>query len=161
MLLAELVHFLCVERARGKIAHAASVESLIAVLCTLVILRRGHDLDRLAVHIGKHRYLASGHELLHDHRVSRGAELLVLHDLLDARLCLLKRVADQNTLSECQSVRLQYDRHLCRLQIVERILCRCEILVGSRRNVIFFHQILGKCLGALKDRRILPRSEHL
>ena len=39
VLLAELVHFLCVERARGKITHAAGVESLIAVLCALVILR--------------------------------------------------------------------------------------------------------------------------
>ncbi len=45
------------------------------------------------------------------------------------------------------------------LQICKRFLRIIEILVSSGRNPILFHQILGKCLGSLQNRRISAGSE--
>ena len=104
MFFTKLVNFFCIEGAGREGSHSAGVQSLIAVLCTLVILCGGHDFDGFSVNIRKNRHLASGHKLFHYHAVSGGSELLVLHDLLHAVLCLLQRVADQHTLAERQSV---------------------------------------------------------
>jgi len=45
------------------------------------------------------------------------------------------------------------------MQIFQRILCLVEHFIGSRRNIVFFHQFLGKCLAAFQNRRIFARTE--
>ena len=82
------IDLFCVERARRKRPHTACVQPGISVTRTLVILRGGHDTDRLSVHKRQHRYLPSGHKFFDNHPVARLTELLVRHDLADAVLRL-------------------------------------------------------------------------
>ena len=86
--------------------------------------------------------------------------MLVQHDLLHAVLRLLQGIADQHALSESQAVGFQYNREIRRLQIGQGLFRVVEILVRSRGDSVFFHQILGKGLGTFQDGRVFPGAEH-
>ena len=58
--------------------------SLIPVFCTLVILGGAHDLHDISVHEGQYGYLTACHKLLDDDLITRGAELLIHHQGLNA-----------------------------------------------------------------------------
>ena len=120
----------------------------------------GHGLDGLAVHEGKDGNLTAGHELLDDQTISGRAEFLVGHDLLDALFCLIEVLANQNAFSESQAVGFENDGEISIFQISERRLRAVEGLIGSCGNLIFFHQVLGKCFGAFQDGRIFSRTEN-
>ena len=46
------------------------------------------------------------------------------------------------------------------LQISKCFLRIIKILIGCGRNVIFLHEVFGKCFGTFQDCRIFPRSEN-
>ena len=125
-----------------------------------MVLSGGHGLDGLAVHEGKDGNLTAGHELLDDQTISGRAEFLVGHDLLDALFCLIEVLANQNAFSESQAVGFENDGEISIFQISERRLRAVEGLIGSCGNLIFFHQVLGKCFGAFQDGRIFSRTEN-
>ena len=159
LLLAERVDLGRIERGRGEVPHAARVQALVPVLRALIVLRRTHGLDGLAVHERQHADLAAGHELLDDHLIPRRAERLIFHDLLHAGLRGLHVLADQHALPERQAVRLQDDREVHGLQVRERRRGIREVLVLRGRDSVLLHKILRECLRTLEDRRVLPRSE--
>ena len=83
----------------------------------------------------------------------------VRHQLSDACPGFLKRIADQNAFSQRQAGGLKNDRHFRRLKISERFFGIVEDLIGSCRDPVFFHKILGKSLTAFDYGRIHRRSE--
>ena len=123
------------------------------ILCTC------HDPDILSIHKGKHRYLTACHKFFNDKSVSGTSKLLILHDLLNAGLRLVKILADQNSLSKSQSVCFQDNGKVCCFQIGKCCLRIIKILIRCCRNIVLFHKILGKCLASFQDRRIFPGSE--
>ena len=160
ILLAKIIDLFCIERRRREIAHAARVQALISVFCPLMVLRRSHGLHNIAVNKGENGHLAASHKLLDHELVARRSEFLIHHEFLYTGFCLRQILTDQNALAECQSGRLQNDRELClRAKVLERGIRAVENFVICRRDVVFLHQILGKCLGALEDRCIFSRSE--
>ena len=125
-----------------------------------MILCGSHRLDGLAVHIRKYRHFSSGHELFYHHCIAGCTEFLVFHDGFYAVFCFFWRITDQHTFSECQSVCFQNNREICLFQICKCCGCIGKCFVSSGRNIIFFHQVFGKCLGAFQDCCILSRSEY-
>ena len=123
------------------------------ILCTC------HRLNCLSINEGKYGHLASCHELLNDHLISGCTELLIQHDFLHTGFCFFKILTDQNTFSKCKSVCFQNDRELCCLKISNCCLRICKVLISCCRNVVFLHQIFGKCFRSFKDCCILLRSE--
>ena len=75
--LAECIHFFGIERAGRKGSHTAGIQSLIAILRSLVILCRSHDPDGLAIYKGKYTDFSSGHKLFDDHTITSRTEFLV------------------------------------------------------------------------------------
>ena len=125
-----------------------------------MILGGAHDLHNISVHEGQYGYLTACHKLLDDDLITRGAELLIHHQGLNALFCLFQCLADQNALSKRKTVCLQYDRHLCGLKILQRLFRVCKCLISRCRDIVLLHKVLGKCLGTLEDRRVLSRSEY-
>ena len=158
--LAERIHLFCVERARRKCTHTACVKASVSVPGPLVVLGACHGLYNIAVHKGEDRHFPAGHELLNDHGVAGSSEFLVQHDGLHAFLRLLQGVADENSLAQSQAVRLEDDGEfrLC-LQILDGLVRIVKILIGRCGDMVFFHQIFGKCLGTFQDGCIFPGAE--
>ena len=160
MCLTECIHFFRIERAWREGSHTTGIQSLISVFGTFVILCGSHRFDGFSVHISQNRYLTTGHELFNYHRIAGIAEFFIFHDLFDTVLCFFQCITDQYTFSQCQSVRFQNDREFCGFQIGKRFLRIGKVFISSCRNVVFFHQIFGKCFGAFQDRCIFSRSEY-
>ena len=139
MLLAVFVDFFRVEGAGRKCTHSACIQSRVAVSGPLVILRRRHRPDRPAVYKRKHRNFPARHKFLNHHTVSRGTEFFISHDFLYAVLRFLQRIADQDAFSQSKAIRFQHDRESGCLQVFQRRIRVCKILICSRRNMVFFH----------------------
>ena len=111
-----------------------------------MILSRGHSFNRVAVHKGKHGHFTPCHKLFDNHFIACRAKLLIQHDRLNALFRLLEGAADQHALSKGKPVCLENNRKLRRLKIRKSLVRIGKILICSRRDIVFFHQILGKCL---------------
>ena len=109
-----------------------------------------HRFDGLAVAEAQHADLGTGQEFLHHNVVAGGAELFVQHDLLDAVGGFLLVLADQHTLAQRQTVRLD-DNGVLALgaDIVHDLGGIVKGFVFCRRDAVFFHQILAEHLAGL------------
>ena len=157
--LTEFFYFFCIERAWRKCSHTACIKSCISVSGTLMILRTCHCLDCLSINKRKYGNLAACHKFLNDHLISGCTKLLVQHDLLHACFCFFQILTDQNTFSECKSVCFQNNRELRCLKISNCCFWICKVLISCCWNIIFLHQVFGKCFRSLKNRCILLRSK--
>ena len=110
---AEFIYLVCIERAWGKCSHSAFIQTLVTILCTLVILCGCHGTDSLSIYKRKYRNLTSCHEFLDDHGISGTAELFILHDLLHPVLSFFKVFADQHTLSKGKTVSFENNGKFC------------------------------------------------
>ena len=127
-----------------------------------MIHRGDHRHNGFAVRECQHGNFRTGQEFLDNQLGTALAEDLVFHNGAHGIACFLLGKCDDDTLAECQTVRLYDSRIGILLTDIRHCLFRIvKDLVFCRRNTIFLHQVLGKDLAALNDRGSLGRSEHL
>ena len=159
---AEFIYLFRIKRTWRKGPHSACIQSLVSVHGAFVILSGSHGTDGLSINKRKHRDFSSCHKFFNDHSISGASELFVLHDLLYSGFRLSEIIADQNALSKSKSVRLENNREfrLC-TKIFQSLFRILKILISGSGNIIFFHKILGKRLGAFQNSRIFTWAKHL
>ncbi len=160
----DLAHDARVHRGRdrgcGRVrTHAAGVRALVAVLQTLVILRRREGEDIPAIdHDDEARFLAD--ETFLDHHARAGvAETVADEHLVDGavRLCLRRRHDD--AFAGGEPIGLDHDRRAARAHVVVRSDGVCKALILGGGNAVARHERLSEILGALQSRRGLRRAE--
>ena len=148
-----------VETGRRESAHAARVRAFVMVVGALVILRRRHGLEVLAVNERKNRDLGAGEELLDDHAGTGAAEGTAVDCVLDCLDGFFLGHGDGHALAECKAIRLDNDRRAVLLDVLNRVRRVLKNGIACGRDIVFLHQILGKGLAALDDGSVLARTE--
>ena len=116
----------------------------------LVVHAGDHRLDRFAIAEGQHADLGAGEEFLHHHMVAGGTELFVQHDLLHAVLGLLLVLADEYTLAQRQTVRLDDHRvFVFAADVVHHFGRVIKGLIVGGGDAVLFHQIFAEHLAGL------------
>ena len=155
-----LCNFRCVVRVRGNSAHAAGVQTLIAVQCTLVIHGRNHRLNSFAVCEAKHRNFRTSQEFFDDNLGTAFPEDLVFHDRCDRIKSFLFILGNDNAFSQCKTV--CFDNcgiFVLLFQVSFSFLRLVKYTIFRSRNVILLHQFLGEHLAALQNRCVFLRSK--
>ena len=129
------------------------------VVGALVVLRRGHGFEVLAIDKREHGHLGAGQVFLDDHARARAAEGVAVDRVLDRGDSLFLGHGDRDTLAERQTVRLDNDRCALRLDVVDRLRGILKHRIGRGGNVVFFHQLFGKGLGAFDDGCVFARAK--
>ena len=124
-----------------------------------MVLGGSHQLVMGSVHKCEHGHFAAGHELLDDNAVSGVAEFFIHHQLADTVFCRGQILTDQDALAQSKSGSFQDDGEGGCLEIGQRLVRVLEGFISGCGDPVFFHQILGKSLAALDDRRIGRRAE--
>ena len=147
---------------RGRIsAHAASVRARVAILQSLVVLRRRQRQHILAVdHDDEARFLA-GEKLFDDDAGTGIAHRIVDQHRIDRRVRLGKRHRDDDALPRGETVGLDHDGRATFIHIRMRRGRVHECAVFRRRDIVPRHERLRKILGAFKLRGSLRRAENL
>ena len=133
---------------RAVDAHATGVGALVALECTLVVLRGGHGAHGLAVGKGQQRALGANQHLLNDNGVAgiaKGAAKALTHGFLGLR----KLSRHDNALACGQAVSLHDQRGTLLAHIGKSRSLVSKRAVGGRRNAGTLHELLGEQLGAL------------
>ncbi len=147
---------------RGRICpHTTRVRAFIVVECAFVVLRGGERQNIPAVGEGKEGGFFTIHEFLDDHAGTGGTKDLVEHDIVNRRNRLIFGHGDDDTLACSQTVRLDHDRGALGLDVVNRCIPVGKGFIGSRRDVVLFHQVLGEALAALDAGRQLVGTKDL
>src|SRR5437764_11032667 len=101
----DLTQLRYVQKRRWRISpHPARVRAFISVARTLVVLRSGEELRRLAVAQSVKRNLRSLQELLDDDSGPRGAKSLVHQNIINCFISLCHAGADQNAFAQRQPI---------------------------------------------------------
>ena len=148
-----------IETGRRESAHAAGVRAFVVVVGALMILRRRHGLEVLAVNEGEHGNLRTGQELLDDDARTGAAECTAVDRVLDRLNGFFLGHGDRNTLAERKTIRLDNDRRAVLLDVLDRVRRVLKNSVACGRDIVFLHQILSKGLAALDDGSVLARTE--
>ena len=101
----------------------------------------------------------AGQKLFDDDPRAGRAELRFLHHGRDGFHGAFAVGADEHALAERQTIRLDDDGHIRRLQILDRRVIIVKRLIRRRRNAVLLHQVLREHLAALDDGGILSRAE--
>ncbi len=149
------------ERHWRHAAHAAGVQSGVALSDALVVLCFGQYLVVLAIGEHEYRALYAAEKLLDDHPCRGIAEHSAEH-LLQLLLGFVESGQYEHTLSGAQSVGLE---HVWRLQCLEESyafgkMFPVEGLIASCRYGVPLHESLGKVLGAFHLSSGLRRAYH-
>eukprot|EP00160_Parvularia_atlantis_P002808 Unigene12337_Nuclearia_a/m.37496 Unigene12337_Nuclearia_a/g.37496 ORF Unigene12337_Nuclearia_a/g.37496 Unigene12337_Nuclearia_a/m.37496 type:complete len:554 (-) Unigene12337_Nuclearia_a:9-1670(-) len=147
------------QRRRGVRAHSARVRALVAVERALVVLRRRHRHDGIAVAECQHRQLLALDKLLDHDLVARDAERAVAHDRLHGRDGLLGRHGHEHALAGREARCLDHEPVPRLLHVRERRGELAEDLVVGGRDAVAAHKVLRERLGALELRAALARAE--
>ena len=129
------------------------------VVGALVILRRRHGLEVLAVNERQNGNLRAGQELLDDDARAGAAECTAVNRVLDRLNGFFLGHGDRNTLAERKTIRLDNDRRAVLLDVLDRVRRVLKNGIACGRDIVFLHQILGKGLAALDDGSVLARTE--
>ena len=129
------------------------------VICALMVAGCDHRDNGLSVGKRQESHLRTHHAFFNNDRASCFSKSTVTHHGDNCLFRLIKCLSDNNALTECESVRLDNDRHLLCLEVSERFVLRSKCLVLRGRDIVFFHQFFGESLRRLDDRRICVRSE--
>ena len=115
-----------------------------------------HD---VSVGEGQNGYFRTGQEFFDNDVASAFAEDLVFHHGYDCILCIFSGFCDDNTLTQCQTVRLDYGRNRTGFQVSQRCILVAEHFVFCSWNAVLLHQVLGEDLAAFDDGSRLVRTE--
>ena len=149
-----------VAEVRRNRPHAAGIRALVAVKRPLMIHGGHHRHNRFAVAERQNADLRASQKLLNDNLITGGAEFFILHDGVDRFGGFVKRVGDDDTLTERQTVRLDDNGELIfACYKAERLGRVAKRVVIRRRDAVLFHQVLCKHLAAFNPRRRPVRSE--
>ena len=129
------------------------------IVGSLVVSGRDHGDASVAVSKSKNGKLRTCHALFDDNGGAGTAELLVFHHVPYCLLSLIESLSDDDTLAECETVALDYDRHRLSLEIIKSLLLFIEDLISRGRNGILLHELLGESLGPFDDGSICLGAE--
>ena len=143
----------------GDGAHAAGVETGVAVAGALMVHGGHHGHQRVSVGEGQNGDLRPLQVFLDDHAQAAVAELFPRHHVGDGLFCLLPGGGDDDALAQGQPVGLDHGGDRGGLQIGQSLLQHGEAPVFGGGDAVAAHQVLGKYLAALDDGGVFPGTE--
>ena len=147
-----LLHpLLCGKRYGRDAAHAAGVQTFVALANALVVLGFGQNLIVIAIGEHEHGALNATQIFLDDHAATGIAEHAAQH-LAQLLLCLVERRQDEHAFARAETIGLQHVGSLKRFQEGQAFchVLTVERLVAGRGNVMALHEALGKVLRAFE-----------
>mmetsp|Transcript_82619 Transcript_82619/g.212838 ORF Transcript_82619/g.212838 Transcript_82619/m.212838 type:complete len:267 (+) Transcript_82619:1858-2658(+) len=134
---------------RSKCPHATCVRALIAIVHTLVVLRRWQHCNVLAIGERQHRALHTLHHLLQDNLLAGVAHGSPLEEVTHRLLGLLTVGRHDHPLASSKAAGLDHDLEWRLIHELEGCLQAAgasEVLVGRRGDLVTGHEVLGESL---------------